>query len=109
MTIDAEPLAQRLHLLGGVEQDRVEVGQGAGLIREKLDPEVLRDAGAQRVGPGEHEVDVETARGLLGGDLAGQLRRGRLVEGQRRNKLRIGGGVGLDSRLRQRQVARRRR
>ena len=80
-------------------------GQRVGVVRQQLDPELLLDAGRERVGAGQHEVDVDAARILLRLDLAGQLGRRRLGEGDARHELGLGLAVVLDGLLGQRQVA----
>ena len=72
---------------------------------DQVDPELLLDAGGERIGAGEHEVDVDPARILLRLDLACEFGSRRLGEGDARDQVRLRLAVVLDGLLRQRQVA----
>ncbi len=62
-------------------------------------------AGRERVGAGQHEIDVDATGILLRLDLAGQFGRRRLGEGDLRDEIGLGLAVGLDRLLRQREIA----
>ena len=49
-------------------------GRLPAYARQQLDPELLVDAGRERVGAGQHQVDVDAAGVLLRLDLARQFR-----------------------------------
>ena len=103
---DALPFRERLHLGGGRQIDVVEFRQCSRIGAEQVDPELLVDAGGQRVRAGQHEVDVDAARILLRLDLARELRRRRLGEGDARNEIGLCLAVIFDGLLRQREIAR---
>ena len=98
-------LRERLHLRGAGQIDLVELGQLVGEIGQHLRPQLLLDAGRQRVDAGQHDVDVDAVGVLLRLDLAGQLRRGRFGEGDLGDELGLRRGIGLDGLLRERQIA----
>ena len=104
---DGDPfvLGERLHLRRALEVLSFEVAKLVGVFRQQFDPEPLLDAGGEPIGAGEHEVDIDAAGVLLRLDLAGELGRRRLGEGDPADRLRMVGAVFLDRLLGQRQVA----
>jgi hypothetical protein len=75
------------------------------MVGEELDPEVLLDAGRQRVEAADDEVDIDPAGLLHRLDLARQLRRRGLDEGHARDQVLLGVAVVLERLLQQRQRA----
>ena len=104
---DGDPLVlgELLHLRRARQVLSFEVGELVGVFRQQVDPQPLLDAGGQPVGAGEHEVDVDAAGVLLRLDLAGELGRRRLGEGDPADRLRMIGAVFLDRLLGQCEVA----
>ena len=69
--------------------DVLQLRQLGGVVGHQRHPQLLVDAGGQRVGAGQHQVDIDAARRLLRLQLARQFRRRRLAEGDLRHQLGI--------------------
>ena len=80
-------------------------GEFGGVIGQHLDPKPLIDAGRQGPHARQHEIDIAAARRLHGLQLAGELRRRRLIEGHFGYKFGMLCLIGFDRGLRQRQIA----
>ena len=99
-------LGQLLHL-GCRRVVLVGVGlEHAVVLGQELEPQALLDAGGQRVGAGQHQIDVGAPGRLHGLDLAGDLRRGGVGEGHARHQIRVLVAKRLQRLLRDGQVAR---
>ena len=93
----AEILAQRQHAMGRFKIDCREIRQGGGVIRQKLDPQVLGNTCGKCIGACQNEIDVEPVRSLLRFDFAWKFRGWCLGERDLRHKFRLGLGVIFDS------------
>ncbi|MGF6447144.1 hypothetical protein QF002_008020 [Paraburkholderia youngii] len=104
---DLETVALReiLHLARARRVLVEHTGELRRVIGQQLDPQVLFDAGRERVRAGQYEVDVGASRGLHRLDLAGQLRRRSVRERDVRNEIRILRLERLEALLRELKIA----
>ena len=98
-------LGQALHLPRTRQVDVLQLRQLRAVVSDQRHPQLLIDAGGQPVGAGQHKVDIDTPCRLLCLQLARQLRRRRLREGDLRHQLRVRLGERLHRPLRELQLS----
>jgi len=76
------------------------------VIGQQRDPKPLGDAGRERVGAGQDQIECRRGRVFHRLQLARKLRSGRLIEGEAGDGLRLRFGISLDRLLREGEVAR---